>query len=79
MDYRSGGGNSTPSVHISNTDKENGVTIQTEARVMWPLGYPHQGMLKVTRNFKRQDKPPEGVRPCQHLDFGLLAPTTIRK
>ena len=60
------------------TQEEN---LEAEAEIV--VRQP-QGMTTATRSWKRQRRncplePLEEVRPCQHLDFRLLAYGTVRE
>ena len=57
---------------------------QTEIRVMQLQAKENQRLTATTRSQEegKKDSPQqvsEGVPPCQHIDFGLLASVTIRE
>ena len=53
-------------------EAEVGVLKDKETRVM-------QSQAKVCYNHQNLEEPPEGLKPCQHLDLGLLTSRPMRK
>ena len=60
--------------------REVHVEMEVESSVMQPQATAAQETPKAGRGRKDASlEPLEGVQPCPHLDFGLLASRTVRE